>query len=283
MCFRRLAAIGMTLLLLGVLAACGGAPPREQRARVEVVLLVDGGAHVDLYAAGRLRSDADARALAGRIARAMFPGAKSVRVRTRKSRGVPFTRAETDRAYRTGRSPSLLIDTSGAARELAARGFDDTAMKLRLPPVPATVRPDKSGARLWHLRKGAPAPVVRIDMRPEPGRWYGVMVLPVLGALGVGLAFFVRRRALAVPAAALAVTAAVLATPLGAGRRGADLGVAGLLHGTALDVASVAPLTAIPLGLPAAMLLVAMAVRGLLGPPARHEHEAPPRDTGVFW
>ncbi|MES9539980.1 MULTISPECIES: hypothetical protein [unclassified Actinomadura] len=273
----------MTLLLLGVLAACGGAPPREQRARVEVVLLVDGGAHVDLYAAGRLRSDADARALAGRIARAMFPGAKSVRVRTRKSRGVPFTRAETDRAYRTGRSPSLLIDTSGAARELAARGFDDTAMKLRLPPVPATVRPDKSGARLWHLRKGAPAPVVRIDMRPEPGRWYGVMVLPVLGALGVGLAFFVRRRALAVPAAALAVTAAVLATPLGAGRRGADLGVAGLLHGTALDVASVAPLTAIPLGLPAAMLLVAMAVRGLLGPPARHEHEAPPRDTGVFW
>jgi hypothetical protein len=282
--FRRLASVAMTLLVLAVLAGCGGAaPPREQRSRMEVVLLAGGGAHVDLYAAGRLRSDAEVRALAQRIIRALFPGTGGVRVRTGKGRGAPFARAEIDRAYRTGRRPFLRIDTSAAARELAARGFDDTVMKLRLPPVSATAGPDKSGNRLWHLRKGVPAPVIQIGMRPEPERWYVVMALPVLGALGVALAFFVRRRALAAPAAGLAVAAALLALPLGAGRRGADLGVAGLLGGTALDVASVAPLTALPLGMPAAMLLGAMAVRSLRGPGVRHGHEAPPRDTGVFW
>ncbi|WP_378189005.1 hypothetical protein [Actinomadura verrucosospora] len=280
--FRRLAAVAMILLVFAVLAGCGGAPPRERRARMEVALLADGGAQVDLYAAGRLRSDAEVRALAGRVAAALFPGAGAVRVRTRKDRGAPFARAEIGRAYRTGHRPFLRIDTSGAARELAARGFDDTAMQLRLPPVSATVRPDISDNHRWHLRKGVPAPLIQVGMRPEPGRWYGVMALPVLGALGVALAFFVRRRALAAPAAGLAVAAALLALPLGAGRRGADLGVAGLLGGTALDVASVAPLTALPLGMPAAMLLGAMAVRGLRGPAVRHEHEAPPRDTGAF-
>ncbi|GAA2277063.1 hypothetical protein GCM10010402_36880 [Actinomadura luteofluorescens] len=283
MCFRRLAAVAISLISLALLAGCGGAPPRQQRARVEVVLLAGGGARVDLYAAGRLRSDADVRALARRIAGALFPGAEGIRVRTEKDRGAPFARAEIDRAYRTGRRPFLRIDTSGAARELVARGFDDTAMKLRLPPVPATVRPDISGNHLWHLREGAPAPVLRIGMRPEPARWAGVMALPLLGALGVALAFFVRRRALAAPAAGLAVAAALLALPLGAGRRGADLGVAGLLGGTALDVASAAPLTALPLGMPAAMLLGAMTVRSLRGPAVRNGNEAPPRDTGVFW
>ncbi|MFD0536113.1 hypothetical protein ACFQY7_22565 [Actinomadura luteofluorescens] len=199
MCFRRLAAVAISLISLALLAGCGGAPPRQQRARVEVVLLAGGGARVDLYAAGRLRSDADVRALARRIAGALFPGAEGIRVRTGKDRGAPFARAEIDRAYRTGRRPFLRIDTSGAARELAARGFDDTAMKLRLPPVPATVRPDISGNQLWHLREGDPAPVIGIGMRPEPARWAGVMALPLLGALGVALAFFVRRRALAAP------------------------------------------------------------------------------------
>ncbi|MGW2314027.1 hypothetical protein, partial [Actinomadura luteofluorescens] len=85
------------------------------------------------------------------------------------------------------------------------------------------------------------------------------------------------------PAAGLAVAAALLALPLGAGRHGADLGVAGLLGGTALDVASAAPLTALPLGMPAAMLLGAMTVRSLRGPGVRSGNEAPPRDTGVFW
>ncbi|MGI5208437.1 hypothetical protein ACQEU6_43585 [Spirillospora sp. CA-108201] len=281
---RRLAAVAVTLLVLAVLAGCGGGPPpRERRARVEVALLAGGGAHVDLYAAGRLRSDAEVRDLARRVAGALLPGAEGIGVRTRKGRGAPFARAEIDRAYRTGRRPFLRIDTSGAARELTARAFDDTLLKLRLPPVPATVSPDISGNRLWHLRRGEPAPVIRIGMRPAPERWYGVMALPVLGALGVGLAFFVRRRALAAPAAGIAVAAAGLALPLGAGRRGADLGVAGVLGGTALDVASVAPLTALPLGMPAAMLLGAIAVRGLRGPAVRHGHEAPPHDTGVFW
>ncbi|TDD85459.1 hypothetical protein E1293_10995 [Actinomadura darangshiensis] len=277
--FRRLVAIGVLLTALGLLAGCGaGAPNREQRARVEVAVLDDGGALVDLYAAGRLESDAEVRALAGRVARRLFPRAADVRVRTTEGRGTAFARAEIDRAYRTGRTPSLHIDTSGALRELTARGFDDTAVKLRLPPVPATSA-QPSPAR---LRKNAPAPVVDIAMRPEPKRWYGAMALPVLGAAGVVLGFFVRRRSIALPSAGVAVVTAVLSVTLSAGRQGANLGVAGKLGGTALDVASVAPLTAVPIGLPAAMLLVTVAVRWFHKPVA-HQPEMRPRDTGVFW
>ncbi|NKZ04311.1 hypothetical protein [Actinomadura latina] len=286
MSIRRLAAIAVALLALAFLAACGGGGgPPPQRARMDVTVLDDGGAEIDLHAAGRLSSDAEVRALTGRIAREMFPTAEKVRVHTRKARGVPFARAEIHRAYRTGRKAALRIDASGALRRLTAKGFEDTAMRLRVPPVPGTVRADGEPAarRAWRLREGAPAPVLAIEMRPRPARWYGAMALPALGALGVALGFFVRRRALALPAAGLAVATAVLAVVLAAGRQGANLGVAGLLGGTALKAASVAPLTAVPLGLPAAMLLAAVLARWLTGPRTGGAHEARPRDTGVFW
>jgi len=284
---RRLAALAVALLALAVLAGCGGgggAPP-PQRARLDVAVLDDGGAEVGLHAAGRLSSDAEVRALAVSVARDLFPEAAKVRVRTRKERGVPFARAEIGGAYRPGRRPSLRIDASGALRRLTAAGFEDTALRLRVPPVPATVQAGghATGRRAWRLREGAPAPVLAVGMRPRPARWCGAMALPVLGALGVALAFFVRRRALALPAAGTAVVTGVLAVVLAAGRQGANLGVAGLLGGTALKLASVAPLVAVPLGLPAAMLLGSVLVRWLAGPRASAGHEARPRDTGVFW
>ncbi|MFA1545474.1 hypothetical protein [Actinomadura chokoriensis] len=285
MSIRRLAATAVALLALAVLAGCGGGAPPPQRARVDVTLLDDGGAEVDLRAAGRLSSDAEARALTRRIAQELFPKTEKIRVSTRKGRGVPFNRAEVDRAYRTGRKASLRIDASGALRRLSAKGFEDTAMRLRVPPVPTTVRAhgDPTGRRAWRLREDVPAPVLAVEMRPRPARWYGAMALPALGALGVALGFFARRRVLALPAAVLAVAAAVLAVVLAAGRQGANLGVAGLLSGTALKLASVAPLTALPLGLPAAMLLGTVLFRRLAGPRPLAEHEARPRDTGVFW
>jgi hypothetical protein len=279
--------MAVALLALAVLAGCGGggAPP-PQRARVDVTVLDDGGAEVDLHAAGRLASDAEVRALAGRVARELFPAVRTIRISTRKERGIPFARAELDRAYRTGRKVSLRIDASGALRQLTAEGFEDTALKLRIPPVPATVETTTgapSGKRAWRLREGGPAPAVAVAVRPRPARWCGAMVLPALGALGVALGFFARRRALALPAAAAAVAAAVLAVVLAVGRQGANLGVAGLLDGTALEVASVLPLTAVPLGLPAAMLVATAAVRRVTGPETGGGYEARPRSTGVFW
>ncbi|MFB4308980.1 hypothetical protein [Actinomadura sp. GTD37] len=285
MSIRRLAALATALLALAVLAGCGGGAPPPQRARVDVSVLDDGGAEVDLHAAGRLASDAEARALAGRIARELFPESENVRVRTWKGRGVPFSRAEIGRAYRPGRKASLRIDASGALRRLTAAGFADTALRLRVPPVPATVRAggEPTGRRAWRLRADAPAPVLAVELRPRPARWCAAMALPALGALGVALGFFVRRRVLALPAAGLAVGAAVLAVVLAAGRQGANLGVAGLLGGTALRTASVAPLAAVPLGLPAAMLLAAALVRRPARPRPSAGDEARPRDTGVFW
>ncbi|TMQ96849.1 hypothetical protein ETD83_20715 [Actinomadura soli] len=224
MSVRRLAALGAALLAVAVLTGCagggGGGPAPAQRAWFGVALLPDGDAELDLHAAGRLRSDADVRALARRIAADMFPGARDVRVRTEQGPGIPFARASIDRAYRTGRSPALRL---------------------------------------------------------------AVLVLPVLGAAGVALGFFVRRRVFALPAAGVAVATALAAVVLPAGRQGDNLGVAGLLGGTALEVATVAPLAAVPLGLPAAMLLAVVSVRGLTRPDVPAGHEARPHDTGVFW
>ncbi|TDD29515.1 hypothetical protein E1287_30835 [Actinomadura sp. KC06] len=288
---RRLAALGAVLLAVAVLAGCAGGrdgrggPAPPQRAWFRIDVLPEGDAFLDLYAAGRLRSDAEVRALARRLAEAAFPGARGVRVRTEDDRGLSFASAEIDRAYRTGRDASLRIDTAGAARLLRARGFRDTSVQLRLPSVPSTVRTDgrPSGDRTWRLRPDGPAPVLSVEMRPSPVRWLGVLALPVLGAAGVALGFFVRRRIFALPAAGAAVAAALAAVVLPTGRQGDNLGVAGLLGGTALEVAAVVPLAAVPLGLPAAMLLAAVAVRGLTRPDVPAGHEARPRDTGVFW
>ncbi|MEU8800819.1 hypothetical protein [Spirillospora sp. NPDC048819] len=286
MSVRRLVALGVTLSAIALIAGCGGGGPvPEQRARLHVTVLPGGDARLDLHAAGRLRSDAEVRALARRIAERTFPGARGVRVRTEQGRGMPFAVAAADGAYRTGRAASLRIDTAGAVRQLTAEGFGDTSMKLSLPSVPATVRSDArpSGHRTWRLRSGDPAPVVRIELRPRPVRWLGAIALPALGAAGVALGFFARRRIFALPGAGLAVAAAVAALAVSAGRQGDNLGVAGLLGGTALDVATAAPLAAVPLGLPAVMLLAVMLTRPRPRPDARAAHESRPRDTGVFW
>ncbi|RFS82783.1 hypothetical protein D0T12_25470 [Actinomadura spongiicola] len=301
MSVRRLAAFAAAVLAVAVLAGCGGGGPAPpQRAWFRVSVLPDGNALLDLRAAGQLGSDADVRALARRVAAATFPGARAIHVRTERDRGVPFARAEVRRAYRTGRGPSLRIDTAGAVRLLAAAGFRDTTMRLRLPSVPATVRATtvpanteraeteragtgSSGTRAWRLRADAPPPVVRVDLRPRPGRWLAAMALPVLGAAGVALGFFVRRRIFALPAAGLSVAAAITAVAGSAGRQGDGLGVAGLLDGTALKVATIAPLAAVPLALPAVLLLATVFARLVTGPDVRSTHEARPTDTGVFW
>ncbi|RKS68915.1 hypothetical protein BZB76_6053 [Actinomadura pelletieri DSM 43383] len=301
MSVRRLAAFAAAVLAVAVLAGCaGGGPAPPQRAWFRVVILPDGNALLDLHAAGRLRSDADVRALARRVAAATFPGAWAARARTERDRGLPFARVEIRRAYRTGPAPSLRIDTAAAVRVLAARGFRDTTMRLRLPSVPATVRANtghantgqadtgqadtgSSGPLAWRLRADAPPPVVRVELRPRPVRWLAAMALPVLGAAGVGLGFFVRRRILALPAAGLSVAAAIIAVAVPAGRQGDGLGVAGLCGGTALRVATIAPLTAVPLALPAVLLLATMVCRLVTGPDVRSAHEARPADTGVFW
>ncbi|WUI02228.1 hypothetical protein OHR68_10590 [Spirillospora sp. NBC_00431] len=288
---RRLAALGVALLAIAALAGCaggrggGGGPAPPQRAWFGVSLLPGGDAELDLHAAGRLRSDADVRALARRIAADLFPGARGVRVRTEQGHGIPFARAAIDRAYRTGRNPALRIDTAGTLRLLLERGFRDTSMRLRLPPsVPATVRTDgEPSDRTWRLRPDTRTPVVDVELRPSPAGWLAALALPVLGAVGVALAFFVRRRAFALPAAGIAVAAAIVAVAAPAGRQGDNLGVAGLLGGTALEVATVAPLAAVPIGLPAAMLLTVVVVRYLLRPDDFLDHETKPRDTGVFW
>ncbi|MBW8481796.1 hypothetical protein [Actinomadura parmotrematis] len=263
---RRLVVCGLLLLVLGAAVSCGAAP-RERPgsgARVEIAVLAGGGARVDLYAAGRLRSDAEVRELAGRIARETFPGAARIGLRTGDGRGLPYGRAEVARAYRPGAAVALRIDTGPAWRRLAALGFGEAVVRLGLPSVPASVRTSPgarpAGARAWRVRAGAPPPVLDVELRPEPARWFGVMALPVLGAAGAAVAFLARRRAVAVPAALAAVGAAVAAVPLAAGGQGDNLGVAGMLGGRALDVAAVLPLSALAFALPAGTLLAVMAV-----------------------
>jgi len=261
---RRVVAYGLMLLALIGLAACGASGQRAKAgAWVHLTVLAAGDAQIDLYPAGRLKSDAEAMALTGGLAGDAFPRGQGVSVHMEAGQGRPYARAHVRGAYHRDRTVRLAIDLRGVWRRLADRGFTEVGVRLELPSVPGTVRASAAhlpgDERAWSL-KGA-APVVQVTMRPRPERWYGVMLLPVIAAVGVGVGFFVRRQAVAIPAVVVALVACVGAVAVGAGRQGDNLGVAGVAAGAPLKVAAVAPLAALALGLPAAMLLVAMIVR----------------------
>lgn len=254
----RLAVLGVLVLL--ALSACGGGGGRAlPGAWLDIAVMPDGGAQVDLRAAGRLRSDAEVRDLAEAAARELFPGA-AVRARTVTSRGYPFARAEVTGAYRPGRRVPLRLDTARAWRRLAARGFDEGGVRLWLPSVPATVRPrppgGASGVPEWAVGRGRPAPVVRVEMRPRPVRWFGAAVLLALVVAGIAVSAAARCWPVAAAAAGVSIVCAVVTVSAAAGRQGDNLGVAGVLGGRALAVASSAPLAGLPLGLVAAALFV---------------------------
>jgi hypothetical protein len=270
MAIRRVVAYALMLLAFLGLAACG-ASGQGSRAKpgawMHVALLAEGDAQIDLYPAGRLRSDAEAIELTRRLALDLFPstGPEDVRAHVEAGQGRPYARAHVLGAYRSGRSVRLALDLRGAWQRLVERGFTEAGVRLELPSVPATVRSTAahlpSDERAWTLKGRGTAPVVQVAMRPRPERWYEVMLLPVTAAIGVGVGFLVRRQRVAVPAAALALLSTLAAIPARAGRQADNLGVAGVVTGTPLKIASVAPLTALALGLPAAMLLAAMLVR----------------------
>ncbi|WP_157419923.1 hypothetical protein [Actinomadura kijaniata] len=286
MSLRRMAALGLVLLLLGGLAACGGTGRRGPGAWAHLTVLPDGTGRLDLYAAGPLRSDAEVRALAEEMARETFPGARASRTRTLTDRGEPFARVDVDGVYRPGERVSLRLDTAAVWRRLEERGFPDAGVRLWLPSVPVTLRPTAPpdlGSRAWRLRKGTTPPVVQVTMRPQAMRWGGAMALPVVGAVGVALAFFARWRRLSLPGASLAVAAAFVTVVTSAGRQGDNLGVAGLASGRALEAATIAPLAALPPALPAAMVLAVTLHRLARGRRRSGHPETLPGRNGAFW
>lgn len=108
----------------------------------------------------------------------------------------------------------------------------------------------------------AGVPVLQVVMRPQPARWYVTAMLPVLGLAAVALAYFAqRRRLVAIPVTALAGGAALTVLAISGGEQGDNLGVAGLLGGRALEVATIAPLATVPLALLAVAVLVVVLVR----------------------
>ncbi|WP_433334325.1 hypothetical protein [Spirillospora sp. CA-294931] len=275
---RRILAGSLVLLALLGLASCGADVEKPSPvARVRIAVLADGSAEVDLFAAGKLKSDAEVRALAGRVAEQAFPEASGTRASTETSRGQPFARVVVTRAYRPARTVSLNLDTAEVWRQLRARGFTEVTFKVLLPSVPATVTSGRLSSR---LRDDRPPQPVRVVMKPEPARWTAAITLPVAGALFVTLAFFARRRPLALPAALAAVVTAIIAVTKSAGAQGDNLGVAGVLEGRPLEVATIAPLAAVALALPALMLLATAALRW--HEPA-NRIEPRPTGTGVFW
>ncbi len=278
---RRIVLCGLVLLLL---AGCGG--QQEQRkpgAWVEVALLADGDAQVDFYGARLSSSVEQVRALARDVALAVFPQAGALRVEEAGA-GRRFFRVQVERAYRTGRLVRLRIGTAGVWRLLAAQGFSEGGFRLWVPSVPVEVqtspRVHTLGEFAWRLRGGEPAPELRVVMRPQPLRWGAVALLPLVGVAGVGLAFFLRRRWVAMPAAVVGVVAGLVALSVGAGKQGDNLGVAGIVRGEALEIVTAVPLAAVPLVLPALMMLVVLG--GLRRRPGAVVEERP-RASGVFW
>lgn len=280
---RRLAAYTALfgLLLLAVLSGCGGGEYGRPGASLDLAVRADGSAHLDLFAAGRLRSDAEQRSLAGSVAREIFQNGRVTRVRTETSRGYPFARVEVAGAYRPGGRPSLRLDVNGAWRVLTARGFTEVAVRLTLPSVPATVRAwppgDGAGVRFWRLKRSDEAPIVSVVLRPQPARWYATIALTVLCVVSALVGVVVRGRPIASAASSLAVVA-LFAAALATGRQGDNLGTAGLLSGRSLALANAAPVLTVPFGLAALIILVVTGIRFI----DRRTATGPPR-PGPPW
>ena len=257
-------AAGRVLLLaviLPLLAACDPSGPAAP-ASADVIVQVKADGDVEmmlLLPADRKRLDP--LQMGDQVSKAIFPKALTRRVRLddQGGAGFPIVRVRIANAYAPGRRPRLDLDVGRAVRALHDVGLTSVQMEVDAPAVPAkgswTVRPDEQSGGSWYwaaLRPAQPAPAGEVTLAPRPLRAFAELALQVLtiGSLVAGL--FALRSRLRWPAVSCGVAAVgtTLLTVAYAGRvQGDNLGVAGLLSGTSLQVVTLLPLAALlPVG-----------------------------------
>lgn len=268
-------AAGRVLLLaviLALLAACDPAgPAAPASAGVIVQVKADGDAEMMLLLPAD-RKGLDPLQLGNQVSKAIFPSSavtRRVRLDDQGGAGFPLVRVRVSRAYSPGTRPRLDLDVGGAVRALHGAGLSSVQVEVDAPAVPAkgswTVRPDEQSGGSWFwaaLRPAQPAPAGEVTLAPRPLRAFAELALQVLtiGSLVAGLfALQSGRRWPAVSCGVAAVSTTLLSVVYSDEVQGDNLGVAGLLSGTPLQVVTLLPLAAL-LGFPLGITVITMAL-----------------------
>jgi hypothetical protein len=260
------------LLTVPLLSACDPSGPAEPgSASINVELHADGEAEVVVKFPPD-RNGLSLSMIGTQVSNSIFPSAAAVttRVDDQGGAGFPLARSRVVGAYSPGNRPHLILDFHRAVEVLHAQHLASVDVGLDAPFVPSaaawSVRPSDQadGSWHWHHLQARDAPVRgEVILKPQPLRAFGALTLLLLtlGSLGAGtVAIRARRRWLGVALGVLALVASVAAIADAAGAQGDNLGVAGLLSGSALRAMTLLPIVTIagvPLGVTVAVVALA--------------------------
>jgi hypothetical protein len=257
--------------MLLMLAACDPYGPAEPAsAEVNVQLKAAGDAEIVLLLP-RVREGLSLVQLGDQVAAAVFPraDARRVHIDDQGGAGYPLVRVQVAKAYSPGAHPRLAFELGGAVRPLSDAGLVDIRMTVNAPYVPATARwsvtPDDQDHGYWSwraLRSTQPLPSGEVLLNPRPARaFWSISLLAVTLVCLVGglFALRARRRWTGVLLGAVALAASLLDVAGAGAVQGDNLGVAGYLSGTALQVVTLLPLVGL-FGLPAGTALIVVAL-----------------------
>jgi hypothetical protein len=244
----RAAVAGVVASLL--LTACDPAsvPSQPDRAYISVDVVGAGRAEVRGILGGHL-DGAVIDVVGERLAQVLFPG-RDVRVEVNgNDGGYPYLFMIAFDAYTPGLRVVVEIDVGPAIEALRDVGFTDGSFTLCFPEVDievtkGTVGP--SGCAEWPLERPPIAAQIEVVMRPRPSVWLPEAALALVSAVAAVVAVFgLRRRRWSmrwmVASAGAGLAGATCLVAFGTSEGGDALGVAGVVSGRLLDVASVAP------------------------------------------
>jgi hypothetical protein len=239
-------------------------------ADVDITLGNDGSARMQVHVPAGY--DGDRERLGQAAADAVFPGGTGVRITLDNNAGLPFPVIVVPSAYRTGRHAVLTVDTSALQSVLAGAGLTTMYLTVCGPFVPLALRStppadSRAGRCGTWTRVRATAPRVTLDMRPSPNRWWAEMALIVLALAATVIAWTWLRRPLNTIRARWAVASVgvaglmcgVVSIATAAGTQVDNLGVAGLLSGTSLQLAGFVGYLVLPLAI-ASMVAAIVAI-----------------------
>jgi hypothetical protein len=232
---------------------------------LEVLVNADGSGTAEMYLDDSHRSDAQLHAWGEAVGSRLFPSATSLAVRVDpNSGGYPFVVIDAQGLYQPGPQPQVSLDTRDAVSWLLSNGTKTVDVYIDSPRVPLTASwtpprgPDELSWVWTKITTGAAAPFGVIVMSPEP--WLGVLpVLLTVLAIGLLIGSYVvfrrrRRRALPMVLAGCAFIASAVVVMQAGAVLPNNLGVAGVVSSTWVQVASAVTLLSL-LAAPVAVVL----------------------------
>lgn len=276
---RRGVAVAVAAFAALVLSGCVpyGNADRPNGVDLRVVVNADGTGGAQMFLDNTERSQAQIQAWGEAVGTRLFPSATSLAVRVDPNTGgSPFVVIDAPGLYQPGPQPQVSLDTRAAIGWLLASGTKTVDLTVESPNVPLTsswTPPVGQGDHSWEwtgVTAGTAAPYGVIVMAPQP--WSAaqalMLVVTALGLLVVSFVVFRRRRRRAMPMAlsGMALGASVAVAALGTTLQPDNLGVAGTMSGTPVQVASFVTALALPIALAAGVLSSFYRTRRSSGP-----------------